>query len=171
MLVPGESFPSEGGSSTSSSDKSSSSGHGLSGGAIGGIVVACVVFVAILIALFFVLGRNRIYSRWAASEDGRTTDRGERTARWTMFGHSGDSRPKTELDSHEIDSTGASTHMDSIYGSPTMKSSFQSPSSPIPAPQYSAMEMQQTSRNIRGPVELDGQHVVAQLPDESRDYR
>lgn len=171
MLSPGQSIPAEGGG-TSSSSSSSSSGHGLSSGAIAGIVVACVAFVAILMILFFVLGRNRIYSRWAASEDGRTTDRGERTARWTLFGHSGDH--KNDHDVNELDSTGASTHLGSTYGSPGMKSPFSSPSSPVygsPAPQYQNLEMQQTSRNIRGPVELDASSGVAQLPTEDRDYR
>lgn len=82
-------MPAEGDGSGSSSDNKSSGDsssadkHGLSTGAIAGIAVAGVVFVAILVALFFVLGRNRVYSQWMSSEDGRT----ERTARWALFNH------------------------------------------------------------------------------------
>jgi hypothetical protein len=87
MLVPGQSMPAEGGGNNSDSDSSSntsSSGkHGLSKGAIAGIAVAGAVFLGILVALFFVLGRNRVYSQWMTSQDGRT----ERTARWALFNH------------------------------------------------------------------------------------
>ncbi|KAJ5952982.1 Cupredoxin [Penicillium vulpinum] len=84
MLVPGQPMPAEGEGGDSSGDsKSGDDKHGLSGGAIAGIVVAAVGFVAILVALFFVLGRNRVYSQWMSSEDGRT----ERTARWALFNH------------------------------------------------------------------------------------
>ncbi|KAJ6179777.1 hypothetical protein N7519_010238 [Penicillium mononematosum] len=90
MLLPGQPMPAEGGGSGSGGDQSgdddSSGGkHGLSTGAIAGIAVAAVVFVALLVALFFVLGRNRVYSQWMSSEDGRT----ERTARWALFNHGG----------------------------------------------------------------------------------
>jgi hypothetical protein len=77
-------MPAEGGGSTgsgSSSDGSSSSKHSLSTGAIAGIAVAGAVFIGILVALFFVLGRNRVYRQWMSSQDGRT----ERTARWALF--------------------------------------------------------------------------------------
>ncbi|KAJ5670574.1 uncharacterized protein N7477_005937 [Penicillium maclennaniae] len=96
MLVPGQSMPaegSEGGASSTTSTTSSGittsaaatggGSHGLSTGALAGIVIASVAFVAILVALFFVLGRQRVYSQWMSSQDGRT----ERTARWAMFGH------------------------------------------------------------------------------------
>ncbi|KAJ6113382.1 hypothetical protein N7523_006699 [Penicillium sp. IBT 18751x] len=97
MLVPGQSMPaegSEGGASSTTSTTTSTSvttstaaasggSHGLSTGALAGIVIASVAFVAILVALFFVLGRQRVYSQWISSQDGRT----ERTARWAMFGH------------------------------------------------------------------------------------
>ncbi|KAB8069529.1 hypothetical protein BDV29DRAFT_161359 [Aspergillus leporis] len=98
QLEPGQSIPAEGGggsgtstgsssSSTSSSSADSSSGSHLSGGAIAGIVVGGVAFVAILVALFFVIGRNQVYKKWMTSEDGRT----ERTARWALFnGHHGE---------------------------------------------------------------------------------
>ncbi|RAL12176.1 uncharacterized protein BO97DRAFT_368807 [Aspergillus homomorphus CBS 101889] len=89
MLVPGQSIPAEGSipsstsiSSASPSASASSSGSGgLSGGAIAGIVVGSVAFVGILGALFFVLGRNRVYQKWMSSQDGRT----ERTARWASM--------------------------------------------------------------------------------------
>ncbi|KAI9039290.1 cupredoxin domain-containing protein [Aspergillus affinis] len=91
MLVPGQSPPAEGDqpngtSSPSPSSSSNGGGGGLSGGAIAGIVVGCVAFVAILIALFFALGRNRIYKKWMSSEDGRT----ERTAQWALFNSHGE---------------------------------------------------------------------------------
>ncbi|KAF7586162.1 hypothetical protein BBP40_009337 [Aspergillus hancockii] len=95
QLEPGQSQPAEGGGSGSGSDSNSGSdsstsnkgGSHLSGGAIAGIVVGGVAFVAILVALFFVIGRNQVYKKWMTSEDGRT----ERTARWALFsGHHGD---------------------------------------------------------------------------------
>ncbi|PYI02524.1 hypothetical protein BO78DRAFT_400434 [Aspergillus sclerotiicarbonarius CBS 121057] len=87
MLVPGQSMPAEGtipptSSATSSSTPSPSTSHsGLSTGAIVGIVIGCVAFVGLLGALFFVLGRNRVYKKWMSSEDGRH----ERTARWAAL--------------------------------------------------------------------------------------
>lgn len=85
MLLPGQSMPAEGDGGTDSDSSSGSSGssHGLSKGAIAGIAVAGAVFLGILVALFFVLGRNRVYSQWMSSQDGRT----ERTARWALFNH------------------------------------------------------------------------------------
>ncbi|KAJ5542822.1 Cupredoxin [Penicillium sp. DV-2018c] len=91
MLVPGQSPPAEGeedggssgGGDNSSSQEGNGGSSGLSKGAIAGIAVAAVVFVGILVALFFVLGRNRVYRQWMSSEDGRT----ERTARWALFNH------------------------------------------------------------------------------------
>ncbi|CAG8016924.1 unnamed protein product [Penicillium salamii] len=86
MTLPGQPLPAEGsgGNSDSGSSNDQSGGkHGLSTGAIAGISVAGVVFVAILVALFFVLGRNRVYSQWVSSQDGRT----ERTRRWALFNH------------------------------------------------------------------------------------
>lgn len=80
QLAPGESVPAEG-DDNSSSDNSSSSKLG--GGAIAGIVVGAVAFIAVLVALFFVLGRNRVYKKWMSSQDGRS----ERTARWAFFNH------------------------------------------------------------------------------------
>ncbi|PWY67241.1 hypothetical protein BO94DRAFT_479047 [Aspergillus sclerotioniger CBS 115572] len=87
MLVPGQSMPAEGtippsSSATSTSTPSSSSSHsGLSTGAIVGIVIGSVAFVGLLGALFFLLGRNRVYKQWMSSQDGRH----ERTARWAAL--------------------------------------------------------------------------------------
>lgn len=89
QLVPGEPVPAEGSDNTLS-DSSSSSSSKLSGGAIAGIVVGAVAFVAILMTLFFVLGRNRVYKQWMSSQDGRA----ERTARWAFF-NNGTSAPAT----------------------------------------------------------------------------
>lgn len=100
MLVPGQSAPAEGSGSSSrtSSNSYSSSGGRLSHGAIAGIAVACVAFVGILVALFFVLGRNRVYRQWASSQDERI----ERTARWAFFGSHAPSwqNHHSELDSN-----------------------------------------------------------------------
>ncbi|RAL05139.1 uncharacterized protein BO80DRAFT_398712 [Aspergillus ibericus CBS 121593] len=91
MLVPGQSMPAEGtipptssatSTSTSTSTPSpSTSNSGLSTGAIVGIVIGIVAFVGLLGALFFVLGRNRVYKQWMSSQDGRH----ERTARWAAL--------------------------------------------------------------------------------------
>lgn len=87
QLAPGESVPAEG-DDDSSSDSSSSSSK-LSGGAIAGIVVGAVAFIAVLVALFFVLGRNRVYKKWMTSQDGRS----ERTARWALFNSASGTAP------------------------------------------------------------------------------
>ncbi|OJJ75515.1 hypothetical protein ASPBRDRAFT_37809 [Aspergillus brasiliensis CBS 101740] len=91
MLVPGQSIPAEGtvsptststSISTSSPSNTPSSGStSLSTGAIVGIVIGSVAFIAILGALFFLLGRNRVYQQWMSSQDGRH----ERTARWAAL--------------------------------------------------------------------------------------
>ena len=87
MLVPGQSMPAEGtippsSSANSTSSPSSSTSHsGLSTGAIVGIVIGSVAFVGLLGALFFLLGRNRVYKQWMSSQDGRH----ERTARWAAL--------------------------------------------------------------------------------------
>ncbi|RDH23337.1 hypothetical protein M747DRAFT_339026 [Aspergillus niger ATCC 13496] len=98
MLVPGQSIPAEGtisstSTSTSTSSPSnspSSSSPTLSTGAIVGIVIGCVAFIAILGALFFLLGRNRVYRQWMSSQDGRH----ERTARWAALLSPGQSTGK-----------------------------------------------------------------------------
>lgn len=87
QLVPGQAPPTEGkDGGQQSSDNNSSSSHHLGGGAIAGIVVGVVAFVAILVILFFVLGRNRVYRQWMSSQG----ERSERTARWAFFGTPGD---------------------------------------------------------------------------------
>lgn len=98
QLSPGESPPVEGSSSGSSSSDSSGSSKGshLSGGAIAGIVVGVVAFVAILVLLFFVLGRNRVYRQWMSSQDGRT----ERTAHWALWGGGGGGSAGTPSGGH-----------------------------------------------------------------------
>ncbi|RAH55689.1 hypothetical protein BO85DRAFT_451481 [Aspergillus piperis CBS 112811] len=98
MLVPGQSIPAEGtiaptSTSTSTSSPSntpSSSSPALSTGAIVGIVIGSVAFIAILGALFFLLGRNRVYRQWMSSQDGRH----ERTARWAALLSPGQSTGK-----------------------------------------------------------------------------
>lgn len=122
MLVPGQSMPAEGnrpGDESDGSDENSGGGSSsLSGGSIAGIVVGAVAFVAILVALFFVLGRNRVYQKWMTSQDGRT----ERTARWALF--SAHSEPR------EMDSATQPSGDHPMYASspdPTQRSSFPSP--------------------------------------------
>jgi hypothetical protein len=182
MLVPGQSTPAEGGgtstetstsSTTSATSSDSSSGkHGLSTGAIAGISVAGVAFVAILVALFFVLGRNRVYSQWMSSQDGRT----ERTARWALFNsdvHSNSNR-KSEMSS----STTKPAHIDisavsspdpnvrtfspvteniSSHGSPSTQQGHWSWNEPPPA-----------HRPHLVPTELEGHPMIYEAPDNSR---
>lgn len=97
MRVPGQTLPAEGSDNEGEghdSGSSNSSGHGLSKGAIAGIVVAVVLFIAVLGALLFVLGRNRILQKWASSQDARTT----RTNDWAMSASGGSNSwaPKSE---------------------------------------------------------------------------
>ncbi|KAF3399863.1 Extracellular serine-rich protein [Penicillium rolfsii] len=188
MLVPGQSMPAEGGGSTASGDSTASTttsatagattssapsgggGGGLSGGAIAGIVIAAVAFVAILVALFFVLGRNRVYSQWMSSQDGRT----ERTARWALFNNTGGSvgGRKGELDSNTARAPG--TDVPSV-GSPDPTMSQFSPapesvsgfggSSPRQNSGQWNWDIPQNSRSPRGPSELEGNPMVHQLPE------
>ncbi|EGE82913.1 extracellular serine-rich protein [Blastomyces dermatitidis ATCC 18188] len=83
QLEPGEHPPPEGGEPGSSPNppQDSSSHRSLSGGAIAGIVVGAVVGLAILGALFYLLGRLEIYRKWRQSEDGTSVDR---TRRWAL---------------------------------------------------------------------------------------
>ncbi|CAG8098641.1 unnamed protein product [Penicillium olsonii] len=173
MLVPGQSMPAEGdgGNSDSGSDNSDSGGkHGLSTGAIAGIAVAGVAFLAILGALFFVLGRNRVYSRWVSSQDGRT----ERTRRWALFNHDDQysaSNRKSEIGSNSpkpghIDISAVSSPDPTVRtfspgvenvsghgGSPSTQQghwSWNEP--PVPARSYGA------------PTELEGHPVIWEAP-------
>lgn len=91
MVVPGHAQPAEGASSgepASSSSASSSSSH-LSSGAIAGIVTGAVMgilaAIAILAALFFFMGRNRVYREWMSSQDAHSS----RAARWVMSNNGG----------------------------------------------------------------------------------
>lgn len=194
MLVPGQSMPAEGSTgsssgstttstssaSTATSTATSSGGHSLSNGAIAGIVVACVAFVAILVALFFVLGRNRVYRQWMSSEDGRT----ERTARWAMFNSTGGStfNGKSELDSNAA--KGPPTEVTSV-GSPDGTGSALSPHMGGPGPSgYGASSPRQASghwsweapQNVRAhqfPTELEARSVGPQISEmaDEREYR
>ncbi|KAJ5447312.1 Cupredoxin [Penicillium cf. griseofulvum] len=137
-----------GGSSPSDGEKGGDDKHGLSTGAIAGIAVAAVVFVALLVALFFVLGRNRVYSQWMSSEDGRT----ERTARWAMFNHgdNGKSEVASTVPSHKpghVDMTAVSSPDPTVrtlspgvevhpaHGSPSAQQGHWSWNEPQPQPQ------------------------------------
>ncbi|KAF9892701.1 hypothetical protein FE257_001103 [Aspergillus nanangensis] len=105
MLVPGQSMPAEGdlpsstssppSSSNTSSPNTTSSGTHLSSGAIAGIAIGAAAFVAILIALFFTLGRNRVYKQWMSSQDATT----DRTARWAFFHGEQPWRQKSDMGS------------------------------------------------------------------------
>ncbi|KAJ5321427.1 hypothetical protein N7476_004429 [Penicillium atrosanguineum] len=187
MLVPGQSMPAEGSeggtssttrpttSSTTTSAAASGGSHGLSAGAIAGIVVAGVAFVAILVALFFVLGRQRVYSQWMSSQDGRT----ERTARWAMFGH-GHGHPtpsephsrKSELDAPKVTPTDTVfTHSPdpnrNTFSSTPDGSTYGQMSPPISSGWI------WDANNVRaspGPTELEASPMPHQL-SETRDYR
>ncbi|KAJ5946113.1 hypothetical protein N7454_002952 [Penicillium verhagenii] len=189
MLLPGESVPAEGSTSSSSSSSSSttSASHGLGTGAIAGIAVACVAFVAILIALFWTLGRNRIYQKWMFSEDGRT----ERTARWALFhshGHGAPPNQKSELDSntvssaaHQSEHSHFSSPQPSHYSSPPISHRADS-EAPDTRSMYGALALARGSgqwnwdaaqhpRNQRGPTELDSTSVSPPKYQLVRDYR
>lgn len=187
MLVPGQSPPAEGGSSKTDSDSDSDStstptsgaaaagkshessgGSSLSKGAIAGIVVAGVVFIAILVALFFVLGRNRVYRQWMSSQDGRT----ERTARWALFQDKGDAwqNQKSELESNATKRT--TTEITSL-GTPNRSHGGFSPPPPDSSSIYTATSPQQpnapwawdsqpNARMNRGPTELEA-HTPGQI--------
>ncbi|KGO75201.1 Cupredoxin [Penicillium italicum] len=185
MLVPGQSMPAEGGGSgssgssgddTSGDDNSSGSKHGLSTGAIAGIAVAGVVFVAILVALFFVLGRNRVYSQWMSSEDGRT----ERTARWAMFNHDEPYRNgKSEAGSSGP--THKATHSDvTAVSSPdpnlrTLSPGVVATSGPgSPSAQqghWSWNEPPQRARASAMATELEGHPIIWEAPGSTPGYR
>ncbi|KAJ5372953.1 Cupredoxin [Penicillium concentricum] len=169
MLVPGQPMPAEGdggGSSSSGDDKSGDDKHGLSTGAIAGIAVAAVVFVGVLVALFFVLGRNRVYSRWMSSEDGRT----ERTARWALFnnGDNGKSEVGSSVPTHKsgpIDMTAVSSPDPTVRtlspgvgvhsgpGSPSTQQGHWSWNEPIPRTRASAIA-----------TELEGHPIIWEAP-------
>lgn len=156
----------------------SSGGNALGKGAIAGIAVACAAFVAILVALFFVLGRNRVYRRWISSENGRT----ERTARWAMSSNQGDPwPPKSELDAGitkppppEVAFVGSA---DLQVASQTWSSqgagsaSSYGHLSPHQPSDYWTQEALQSSQVNRGPVELDENSVGHQNMSGVRNYR
>ncbi|KAJ6088536.1 hypothetical protein N7486_009797 [Penicillium sp. IBT 16267x] len=188
MLLPGESMPAETSTSGSYSGSSSSNStqHGLSTGAIAGIAVSCVAFVAILIALFWTLGRNRIYQKWRSSEAGRS----ERTARWALFqSHGGDVPPtrKSELDSSTVSTAPRSEHSHfsspkpSHYTSPDTSNRVVSEVTDTRS-MYGALALQRGSgqwnwdaaqhpRHQRGPSELDANSVSPPQYQLVRDYR
>ncbi|KAL1959556.1 hypothetical protein VTO42DRAFT_1591 [Malbranchea cinnamomea] len=142
MLVPGESPPAEGavppgsgndgGDDDDDDDDDDDSSSGLSGGAIAGIVVGAVAGVALLGALFYLLGRNRVYSKWLTSEEGKS----ERTRTW-LTGQGGawsaadDStiRPTDAVSSHP----GHMSYMDTEMSQPGhMSMQYNAPLSPSP---------------------------------------
>ncbi|KOS40225.1 hypothetical protein ACN38_g8910 [Penicillium nordicum] len=183
MLVPGQSMPAEGGgggssgNDTSGGDSSSPSKPGLSTGAIAGIAVAGVVFVAILVALFFVLGRNRVYSQWMSSQDGRT----ERTARWAMFNHSeGYGKGKSEAGSSSVP-THRPAHSDiTAFSSPdpnvrTLSPGVGAPSGAgSPSAQqghWSWNEPPQRPRPSAMATELEGHSMIWEAPGSTPGYR
>ena len=183
MLVPGEKAPAEGsetssGSSTSSSSSSTASstggGNGLSKGAIAGIAIACAAFVIILGALFFVLGRNRVYQKWMSSQDGRT----ERTTRWALFnGPVGDpwSNRRSELDSNATNKPPTAEVASVSSPDPTTRTF----SPTLDGSAYGAASTRHESgnwgwestnpRNNRGPTELEA-HSVVSHPQQHGDY-
>ncbi|QQK44443.1 Cupredoxin [Penicillium digitatum] len=186
MLVPGQPMPAEGDGSGSSSgntsgdtsgdDNSSSSKHGLSTGAIAGIAVAGVVFVAILLALFFVLGRNRVYSQWMSSEDGRT----ERTARWAMFNH-GEPHGTGKSEAGSTDPPHKATHSDATAVctpdpnlrtfSPAVIVTSGAGSPSTQQPHWSWNEPPQRARASAIATELEGHPIIWEVPGSTPEYR
>lgn len=175
MLLPGENTPPEGSDSGSSSGSGSSnddsgSKHSLSTGAIAGIAVAGVAFVVILVALFFVLGRNRVYSQWMSSQDGRT----ERTARWAFF-NSGDQYSNGNRRSEISNAPQKPGHIDvTMLSTPDPNVATFSPGTEnvsdhggSPAAQqgyWSWNERPVLSRSSGRPTELEGHPIVWEAP-------
>ncbi|KAJ5100600.1 hypothetical protein N7456_006652 [Penicillium angulare] len=187
MLVPGQSAPAEtstsgSGSGFSSSSSTSSSSHGLGTGAIAGIAVACAAFVIILIALFWTLGRNRVYSKWMSSQDGRN----QRTARWAFFNSHPEPEPEplpqSQSQSQQQPPVAQKSELDGNTGfrEPQYDSSHYTVSNPSYDPSsegtgtntssmYGAFSLQRGSgqwnwdtqpRSQRGPSELDATSVL-----------
>jgi hypothetical protein len=187
MLVPGQSPPAEGEGGGSSGDDKDSSSHeshgkssGLSKGAIAGIAIAAVVFVGILVALFFVLGRNRVYSQWMSSEDGRT----ERTARWALFNHGEPSGyTKSEVGSNAPAPMMKAGHADiTAVSSPDPTVRTFSPSMDInsgpgsPSAQQGHWSWNEPPRNTRSsapiaPTELEGNPIIWEAPGSTPPHR
>ena len=174
MLVPGQSPPAEGEGSDSSSSSSStgggsSGGHGLSTGAIVGIAISCTAFVAILVALFFFIGRNRVYHHWMSSEDGRN----ERTARWLFQSQTG-TRDGTESSTTRRPPTEITTisSPDSAKGllTPPMDASPNYTTSPHHTSGQWSWDDRQNLRVNRGPTELEADSVPRHFSG-MRDYR
>lgn len=165
---------SEGSDSGSGSNDDSSGGskHSLSKGAIAGIVVAGVAFLVILVALFFLLGRNRVYKQWMSSQDGRT----ERTARWALFNHP-NGGPESASNAGKpamTDTTSVSSPDPGRYNtmSPSLgdANSSYGPASPRQPSGHWSWDPSFNPRNNRGPSELEANNIIHQLP-ESRDER
>ena len=175
MLVPGQDIPAEGSEGTDSgsdsgSDGGSSGGGGLSKGAIAGIAVAGVVFIGILVALFFLLGRNRVYKKWMSSEDGRN----ERTARWAMFNNTNGGG--TDVASNPgkppmTDTTSVTGPDYNRYSAVSPRIGESAPSQVSSSPQPSGHWSWDPSLNARvhGPSELDASNSIHQLPEMSNE--
>ncbi|KAJ5263362.1 hypothetical protein N7478_010967 [Penicillium angulare] len=192
MLLPGQSMPAEGSTSSSgssSSSSTSSSSHGLGTGAIAGIAVACAAFVIILIALVWTLGRNRLYSKWMSSQDGRT----ERAARWTVFNSHPEPEPEPQSQPQHQPPVAQKSELDSNtgYREPPYDSTYYSGSDPSrdtasegtgtnTSSMYGAFSLQRGSgqwnwdtqpRSQRGPSELDATSVLPLKYPYERQYR
>lgn len=80
MVVPGHSQPAEGSTSLPSSSGKSSS-H-LNGGAIAGVVIGVIAAFLILAALFFIMGRNKVYREFMSQNKDPSGD--VRAARYVV---------------------------------------------------------------------------------------
>ncbi|EAS34054.3 extracellular serine-rich protein [Coccidioides immitis RS] len=107
MLVPGQAPPAEGSDRSEPSSSPSSSSSGLGRGAIAGIVIGSIAAISILAALFFVLGRNRVYRKWLNSEE----ESNDRTRRWAMSGGDWSMAGRSEKDGVTMGSHPAHTSM------------------------------------------------------------
>ena len=148
-----------------SPDTSASGNKGLSGGVIAGIVIAAVCFVAVLVILFFVLGRNRVYSQWMSSQDGRT----ERTARWAMGNSFG--APKSEVESNttkpsgtDVKSVGMPDATNQCYPAPGSMSG-DAGSGTYQHPNSWNWNGQPASVYVQGISELEGAEMAHHLPN------
>ena len=159
-------------SSTNTPSDSNSGPSGLSTGAIAGIAVAGVAFVVILLALFFLLGRNRVYKKWMSSEDGRN----ERTAHWALFNsqNGGTEAASNAGKPPMTDTTSVSSPDPNRFNTMSPPpfgdgNSTVGPGSPRQTSGHWSWDPSYNPRHNHGPSELEAGNIIHQLPESSNE--